>query len=653
MLRRVVPYLAYGFMTFVGWTNSLRWRGLAWKNLLRGRNQRFIYALWHERQVYFTWTHRDDNAAVLVSLSKDGDIIAKVMDLSRITSPRGSSSRGASAALRTMIKLVEDGLDIGLTPDGPKGPRRTIKPGGIFLAQKLGIPLLPIANALSRKKIFPRSWDQFQVPLPFGRSVVHHGRPIWVGPEDDLQAKAAELQAEMNRITDEADREIARPSPGGWLRAAVLAVANLAAPLAGLAMAMKFLVSSRRGLLRGLPAELGERLGYYPAEDLAELAGRPLVWIHAASAGEVAAATPLIEKIGCLPGSPALVMTTTTAAGRQRARAIPGIDRAYLAPIDARGPVLRALKAFKPYLLLVAETELWPSLFDMAERAGVPVAVVNGRISDRSFKTYRLFRGLTAPFLRRLQAFAVQSPRDAERFKTLGAGADAVFITGNMKHDRPQAPADAAAARAAVARLGWTDFPLFVAGSTHAGIEEDAVLDAFMAARRQTPSLRLVIAPRHPERAAGLEESLRARGISFVRWTTPDFSGEPPSALIVNVMGVLPSLYPLARVSFVGGTLAQVGGHNLLEPASGGSPVLFGPHFNAARESAEALLSAGGGRRVEDPAGLAAALTQLLGDPAGAAQAGGRARAAAAGMAGAAERTMAALAPLLEPPRIR
>ncbi len=653
MLRRVVAYLAYGFMTFVGWTNSLRWRGLAWKNLLRGRNQRFIYALWHERQVYFTWTHRDDNAAVLVSLSKDGDIIAKVMDLSRITSPRGSSSRGASAALRTMIKLVEDGLDIGLTPDGPKGPRRTIKPGGVFLAQKLGIPLLPIANALSRKKIFPRSWDQFQVPLPFGRSVVHHGRPIWVGPEDSLEDKAAELQAEMNRITDEADAEIARPQPGGWIRAAVLAAANLAAPFAGIGMALKFLASSRRGLLRELPAELGERLGYYPAEDLRELAGRPLVWVHAASAGEVAAAAPLIERIKCLPGSPALVMTTTTAAGRERARAVPGVDLAFLAPIDARGPVRRALKAFQPYLLLVAETELWPNLFDQAERFGVPVAVVNGRISDRSFKTYRLFSWLTAPFLSRLQAFAVQTPRDAERFKTLGAQPPAVRVAGNMKHDRPQAPADGAAARAAVGRLGWTDFPIFVAGSTHAGVEEDAVLDAYLAARAANPDLRLIVAPRHPERAAGLEGSLRARGISFVRWTTPDFSGDPPSALVVNLMGVLPSLYPLARVSFVGGTLARVGGHNLLEPALGGSPVLFGPHFSAARESAEALLSSGGGRRVENSASLAAALTDLLSDPAAAAETGRSARHAAAGLAGAAERTIVALGSLLEPPRIR
>lgn len=651
MLRRLVPYLAYAYLTFVGWTNSLRLRGNSWKLLLRGRGQRFIYALWHERQVYFTWTHRDDGAAVLVSLSGDGDIIAKVMDLSRIAAPRGSSSRGASAALRAMIKMLADGYDIGLTPDGPKGPRRTVKPGAAFLAQKLGVPLLPIANALSKKLIFPRSWDQYQVPLPFGRSVVHHGKPVWVGPDDDLGLKAAELKAELDRVTDAADREVETASGGSWVRFAVLASAGLLAPLVGLGIILKFLLSTRRGLLKTLPRELRERLGYYRLGELAPLSGRPVAWLHAASAGEVAALAPLVERIKCLPGSPGVVMTTTTAAGRERARALPGVDLSFLAPMDARGPVRRAFTAFRAYVLIVAETELWPTLLDQAERGGVPVALVNGRLSDRSFSSYRRFSALTAPFLSRLDAFAVQTAGDAERFEALGADPSRIVVTGNMKHDRPLAPADSAAARAAVARLGWSESPIFVAGSTHAGLEEDAVLDAFLAARRAEPALRLMIAPRHPERAGRLEEVLRRRKISFVRWTNPDFSGESPSAAVINVMGVLPSLYPLARVSFVGGSLAPAGGHNLLEPALAGSPVLFGPHVSAARESADALTASGGGRLAVDALELAAGLTAMLGAPGGTAALGSRAREAALGLAGATARTQAHLGAMLEPPR--
>ncbi len=206
MLRRVVPYLAYAYVSFVGLTNrSTTVRGEVQKKLKK-ENRRFIYAFWHQRQVYFTWAHRGVGAAVLVSRSKDGEMIAETMRLSDIGAVRGSSSRGGAAAVRQLMDVLNSGLDIGITPDGPKGPAREVKDGVIFLAQKLGAPIVPITNALSNKIEIKKAWDRFQVPLPFGRAVVVYGEPIDVGPGDDLAAKAAELKAALDRITEEADR---------------------------------------------------------------------------------------------------------------------------------------------------------------------------------------------------------------------------------------------------------------------------------------------------------------------------------------------------------------------------------------------------------------------------------------------------------------
>lgn len=209
-MRRLIPYLAYVYVTLVGLTTRLRVRHGERREALRRKDQRFIYAFWHQRQVFLTYSHRGDPAKVLVSRSADGELIAQTMRLSRIGSCRGSSSRGGAAATREMLDAVESGCDLGITPDGPRGPAREVKPGALFLAQKLGIPILPITTALSNRVELRRAWDKFHVPLPFGRAVVAYGEPIWAREGDDLAAKAAELKAALDAITSEADREVGR-----------------------------------------------------------------------------------------------------------------------------------------------------------------------------------------------------------------------------------------------------------------------------------------------------------------------------------------------------------------------------------------------------------------------------------------------------------
>ena len=167
-----------------------------------------IYAFWHQRQVFFTWTHRGAHAKILVSRSKDGEIIARVMRLSRLGACRGSSSRGAVAGARELLDALNEGFDTAVTCDGPKGPAREVKAGILYLAQKTGVPIIPIASATSRRLEFARSWDRFQVPLPFSRALVVHGPAVLVGPQDDLTAKARELKIALDRIHEQADREV-------------------------------------------------------------------------------------------------------------------------------------------------------------------------------------------------------------------------------------------------------------------------------------------------------------------------------------------------------------------------------------------------------------------------------------------------------------
>ncbi|MDE1977055.1 MAG: lysophospholipid acyltransferase family protein [Elusimicrobia bacterium] len=207
--RSVVPYVAAAYLLLVGLTTRLKVEGQEHRDALRRAKKRFIYVFWHQRQVFFVWSHRGEPVSILVSRSKDGEMIARTMSLFSIKAARGSSSRGAVAGLRELEDALDSGLEPGFTPDGPKGPARHIKPGALYLAQKNGAVILPITNALSRKIEFKKSWDRFQAPLPFGRAAIRYGAPIEIGPNDDLEKKASEVKAALDRITEEAERSLA------------------------------------------------------------------------------------------------------------------------------------------------------------------------------------------------------------------------------------------------------------------------------------------------------------------------------------------------------------------------------------------------------------------------------------------------------------
>ena len=365
----------------------------------------------------------------------------------------------------------------------------------------------------------------------------------------------------------------------------------------------------RRLRRSGYERSLAERFGRYGDK----LPAEPRCWIHAVSVGEAATAVPLVEAIGRRWPELAVVMTTVTPTGaRVVADRLDGKVTHRYFPFDLPGPVRRALGAVKPRFFIGMETELWPNFLRALERRGVPAMIANGRISDRSFRRYHRVRFLTARMLRDISVFAMQSQEDARRIIALGALPERVVVTGNLKTDL--APAEAGGEAVWQRLLGIAEDDLvWIAGSTHRG-EEAAVLQAFKGLRVRFPTLALLVAPRHPERAEEVERLAADAGLSTIRRSELPRDRGRHAVVILDTVGELAQIYRVGTVVFVGGSLVPTGGRNMLEPALLRKPVLFGPHTSNFRESAELLLQAEGAVLVAEVSQLEARVGELLSD---------------------------------------
>jgi 3-deoxy-D-manno-octulosonic-acid transferase len=362
------------------------------------------------------------------------------------------------------------------------------------------------------------------------------------------------------------------------------------------------------------------------------------LWLQAVSVGEVEVARRLVAELGRrVPGLP-LVVTSTTATGLALARATLADRTSVLpCPLDLPWPVRALLDAARPRALVLVETELWPELLHQSARRAVPVAVVNGRISDRAFERYLTIRRPMRRLLGPVALVLAQSAADAERFARIGVPEQRVRVTGNVKYDLEPS----------LVPLPWQEQvqrwagerPLLVAGSTLDG-EEAAVLDA-VAELGGPERLFLVLAPRHPERFPVAARLLSERGVAFAARSRLDDAPARVDALLLDTIGELARAYRLARVAFVGGSLTASGGHNPLEPAVWSVPVVSGAQVDNFREAYDLLVTAGGARLVDKPSRLAATLADWLGDPARAATAGRAAVAVVEGNRGATARTVA------------
>lgn len=370
-------------------------------------------------------------------------------------------------------------------------------------------------------------------------------------------------------------------------------------------------VALYRALVRGIPLNLRDRFAR-------RRAARPpqpgaAAWVHAVSVGEVIASEPIVQRLAEQYPELRLVVTTVTATGARVAHErFAGVAEHRFFPVDLPGPVRRALDDIAPAFLICMETELWPNMLHELAARGVPVMIANGRLSDRSYRRYRLARGAMRSMLRHVTVFGMQSEEDARRMIALGASPERVVVTGNVKHE-PRGDTSGVAelwSRMLGLRAGQR---VWIAGSTHRG-EEAAVLDAHAAARAGGDDLVLVIAPRHPERVGEVVEMVQARGSAAVRRSELPRERRADAIIVLDTVGELPQLYSVADVVFVGGSLVPAGGHNMIEPALRRKPVLFGPHTTNFREAATLLLDSGGAVLVRGSATLAAEVRRLLVD---------------------------------------
>jgi 3-deoxy-D-manno-octulosonic-acid transferase len=377
-----------------------------------------------------------------------------------------------------------------------------------------------------------------------------------------------------------------------------------------------------------------ERLGFYSQEDLLKLAAGQNIWIHAASAGEVNAILSLCEALKKAKPSLRLILTATSATGRKLALEKGPADFVFMAPLDMSRPLSRAFRAFQPLMILIVETEFWPLLFFRAVQTGTPLMLVNGRVSNHSYPGYKRFRSLFAPVLRCFSECLVQTAQDGEKLKTLGVEDSRVKVAGQMKYDLSAPGLEALSKFRKSLGIAENEI-LFTLGSLREG-EEDPLLAAIPGILSLSPRVKVLAAPRHLKNAPVYMGKLESLGMKPALRTGPGGGGE--RVLILDTVGELQLAYGLSRAAFVGGTLVPVGGHNIMEPALCSVPVCYGPFTENVKEAAQALLSEGGGFRIQKAEELIPLFREFLREGTFK-EAGSKARQAVLSMGGATEKT--------------
>ena len=432
------------------------------------------------------------------------------------------------------------------------------------------------------------------------------------------------------------EADIPSPSnPGGPLGEAALTIYGLAGrlgtPLAGAMLRWR----ERHGKEDG--SRRRERFGHAGTER----PHGPLVWVHAASVGETVATLPLIGRLA-ERGFSVLLTTGTVTAAQIAAQRLPETAIHQFVPIDTPGAVDRFLDHWRPELAIFAESELWPTMLRALERRATPLAVVNARISERSFRSWRRVSPIARAVMGRAQIFLAQTPADARRLGELGA--PRVTVCGNLKFDAPPPPADEAALRRLREDIG--DRPVLVAASTHPG-EEETVIAAHAELVRQGVRLLTILAPRHPERGSGLAEQAAAAGLKTRQRSHGERVDAGTDVYLADTIGEMGLWYRLAHLAFLGGSLVPRGGQNPIEPAKLNVPILTGPHVGNFRDVYEALAAANAVTPVTDSVSFAACVRRLIGDCAERKRLAGAALVSIEASAGALDRTLAALDPYL------
>ncbi len=358
-----------------------------------------------------------------------------------------------------------------------------------------------------------------------------------------------------------------------------------------------------------------ERLGFVEIEGLERADSMPTIWLHAVSVGEVNAVIPLVKRIMDRDERVRVILSTITPTGRLCAKKhLPSLKIIYL-PVDIPFVIRRVLRQIRPDVFAIVETEIWPNLLRILKEEGIPTILINGRLSRRSFKRYQMFGFFFSTVIREFDHLSMQTAEDADRIIALGAEKERVSVTGNMKYDQADLILSSTDIDKMKRGLGLDgDERVIVAGSTHPG-EEETILRVFLRLKEDMDSIKLILAPRHPERFSEVESIVKDAGLEVAKRSCNGGFAEDTDVLLLDTIGELKGIYSISTLAFVGGSLVDgVGGQNMIEPAQYRKPVLFGPNVDNFLAVAENLINGGGGIMVREEEELYSELKRLLMD---------------------------------------
>jgi 3-deoxy-D-manno-octulosonic-acid transferase len=622
-----------------------------------------IFGLWHGQFMMLPALNPESvKVRIMVARHSDADLLSNLLQSFGMGLIRGAGAgsrkrnRGGARALLAAKSALEEGFSVGMTADVPPGPARRAGLGIVMLAKISGKPIIPVAVASSRYRSLD-TWSRMTINLPYSTLAVVVGEPIRVAADANeaaLEMARRDVELAMNDATKRAyalcDADPKRATPPGSDPTAAPArpgnrlnvyrtLMRAAEPLAPAILSWR----ERRG--KEDPTRRGERLG---------VAARPrpegqLVWAHAASVGETNAILPLIDELRRhRPQLRFLVTTgTTTSAAHAGARLDPRDLHQYV-PLDSPRFVARFLDHWKPDLAVFTESEIWPNLILATAHRHIPLALVNARLSPRSYKRWMKQRGMSRPLFNRFSIVLAQTEKLSRWFADVGARRS--LPSGNLKVDAPPLPVDPSALTALQHALGAR--PRMVFACTHPG-EDEIAADAHRLLAVASPDLCTIIAPRHPERGPVIASLLRVKGFTVSLRSAGELPDETTQIYIADTIGELGTFYRLAPVAFLGKSLGvgpgTEGGQNPIEAIRLGAAVLTGPHVGNFAEVYQALFKQGGAISATSAETIASAVEQLSADPAklAAVQAGGMT--ALERMSGAMKLTVAALMELLPP----
>lgn len=615
-----------------------------------------IVGLWHGQFMMASMHRPDVPVAAMVARHGDAEFIGSTMANLGVELVRGAGAggrkkdRGGASALRGALQCLADGKSFVMTADVPPGPARRCGDGIITLARMSGRPIVPLAVASSRFTTFD-TWSRLTINLPFSKLAYVYGEPIFVpraASAAELEAIRLHVEGELQRVTrrayDLAGADLARATPRSAdptipppkLGATLRSYRGLTRALAPLAPAG---LARRAGRGKEDRARQSERLG---RPDAARPAG-PLAWVHAASVGELNAVLPLIARMETArPDMHVLVTTgTVTSANIAASRLGPRALHQY-APIDTPQAVSGFLDHWRPDLAVFTESEVWPNLIMATSERGIPITLVNARMSWRSFKRWRWQRGIAKQLFGRFDLVLAQNAGLARQFAYLGA--PRTVAAGNLKIDAPAPPVDAVALARMRSLIGAR--PVWVAASTHEG-EERIISEAHRIMRARLPDLLTIIAPRHPERGPLLAAELDGGGLRVALRSAGEDPAPDTDLYLADTIGELGLFYSLSQTVLLGGSLVARGGQNPIEAIRLGCAVMSGPSRHNFADIYGGLEGAGAVVGVTGANDLAEAATRLITDAAARSAACRAGEAALVGMSGALEQTVAALLPLL------